>query len=191
MRSMGFAFILLLAVFFVGCSGTVGIEGNPDFEWEGYGTYDWWPEGDFDEGFGGDEGFEGDEGDEDPDPAPDPVNLNTKQNDQRIRQAIDNDLNGRGFSHNPGGSSDLEITFYIANNKEINPDKYGYHWWKGAQNLENRRYPRGTLVIDVINPKDHQLVWRGVDRDAIHSPDEDQKQISQAVRRIMNKFPHR
>jgi hypothetical protein len=198
MREFGLALLLLLAAFIVGCSGTVGVEGNPDFDWEGYGTYGWWPDQGFEEGegegfegegFEGEEGEEGEEGDEG-DEGEDPPNLNDKQNDQRIRRAIDSELKNKGYANNPSGPSNLMITFHIANNNQINPEKFGYHWWKGAGDQENKVYPRGTLVIDVINPKDHQVVWRGIDRDAIKSPDEDQRQISQAVRRIMNKFPH-
>jgi hypothetical protein len=53
-------------------------------------------------------------------------------------------------------------------------------------------YEEGTLILDIVDVKEHQLVWRGtakavVDENA--TPEQRQARIDQAVSMILDKYP--
>jgi hypothetical protein len=66
---------------------------------------------------------------------------------------------------------------------------YGYY---GAYNIETREFKKGTLVLDFIDSKSKQMVWRGVGEGALPDvPRSDQidKIVNKVVKEIMKKYP--
>jgi hypothetical protein len=64
---------------------------------------------------------------------------------------------------------------------------YPYPYWDGYTRIEE--YTEGTLIIDMINPRNKQLMWRGSVSDAISDPGEIHRKATVAVRAIFRKFP--
>lgn len=63
-------------------------------------------------------------------------------------------------------------------------------WWgppPGGYYLE--RYREGSLIIDVVDARTRQLVWRGVATDEITGPP-DASKIRAAIDRIVSQYPH-
>jgi hypothetical protein len=51
-------------------------------------------------------------------------------------------------------------------------------------------YPRGTVVVDVLQPKTHQLLWRGTTAAPISDDSEKyQADLRAAVVRVVEKYP--
>ena len=50
-------------------------------------------------------------------------------------------------------------------------------------------YPEGTLVIDVIDRRDRQLVWRGVGEGAFSKTNPSDDKVAKRVAKIMSTFP--
>ena len=62
---------------------------------------------------------------------------------------------------------------------------YPYGYWNGY----NRNYTEGTLIIDAIDAKSNQLVWRGSISDAINTPSDLHSKAVKAVKLVFKKFP--
>ena len=55
-----------------------------------------------------------------------------------------------------------------------------------------QQYEEGTLILDIVDPKNKQLIWRGSAQDEVHfksSPEKDQTQLNEAVRMMLQTFP--
>ena len=65
-------------------------------------------------------------------------------------------------------------------------------YWPGYSQTYNVEYQEGTLIIDILDAKSHELVWRGTGQDYVEeqqSPEEITEGINQAVTGIMSDFP--
>ncbi len=70
---------------------------------------------------------------------------------------------------------------------------YGYGAWGGpwGGNGFNREqtYTAGTLVLDVIDNRSNELIWRGSVEGDVDNVNRLQKQVDKAVQAIMKKYP--
>jgi hypothetical protein len=64
---------------------------------------------------------------------------------------------------------------------------YPFGYWNGYNNTTE--YTEGTLIIDAIDAKSNQVVWRGSVSEAIDDPDNIHKKATKAVELIFKKFP--
>ncbi|GAB3876865.1 DUF4136 domain-containing protein [Hymenobacter segetis] len=70
------------------------------------------------------------------------------------------------------------------------PVNYGY-WYSPAyyQTTHTEQYREGTLVLDFIDAKTNNLVWRGSVADPVDNPARLGKQFARAAKDILDKFP--
>lgn len=55
-------------------------------------------------------------------------------------------------------------------------------------------YEEGTLILDVVDPKSKELMWRGSAQDEVNfksTPEKAQAQINEAVNGMLEHFPPR
>ena len=55
--------------------------------------------------------------------------------------------------------------------------------------MRHRTYQLGTLVLDVVDPKTHAVVWRGAVTGAFNNRDSAYASIPEIVERILSAFP--
>jgi Domain of unknown function (DUF4136) len=116
-------------------------------------------------------------------------------NDKRIKEAVKVQLESRNykFSDNP----DLMVHYHIIieNKTVVRTDPYGYYYgpyWLRTD-VDVYQYKEGTLIIDLMDAKSDNLVWRGwitnflKDRD----PQYMEESLNDAVRKIFSQYPHR
>ena len=68
------------------------------------------------------------------------------------------------------------------------PVNYGY-WYRPRTTLRTEEYREGTLVLDFIDAKSMDLVWRGSIVDPVNDPARLGGQFSEAARDILDEFP--
>jgi hypothetical protein len=66
----------------------------------------------------------------------------------------------------------------------------GWYGFGGPQYVQ-QEYEAGTVVVDMVDVRTRQLVWRGSVQDAINNPAKISEQLSREVARIVEKFPDR
>ena len=67
---------------------------------------------------------------------------------------------------------------------------YGYPYYGGGLG-RYETYTQGTLVIDILDAKTDELVWRGSAVNRMSDPAYDAKEINKVVEKILEEFPPR
>ena len=176
MKKTRFIFTCLLVVTLVSCyQVTIKRDYDPKANFQSLKTYDWLPitaKAEIN-----------------------PINL------KRIEKAVDNQLGAKGFnrsSENP----DFLIAAQAFKKDKISVMDYGYDYNyhpgypRGAgyahSDLDVYQYEEGTLILDFIDTKSNEVIWRGSASAALDpkpTPEKQEKRINIAVTKLLKKFP--
>lgn len=180
--------IVALLFFICGaCSGVrVSTDYNPDYDFSQFRTYAW-----FDNG---------------KEPSSD-TRINNDLVVDRVRHAVETALAAHGFVKTDAESADFQVSWHGAIEKKLQVDSidhfyspYGYGPFCRAPFMAEtairsttiREYEVGTLIIDILDPVQHKLLWRGSGSDRIRHEADPEKaiiKINEAVAAILNGFP--
>jgi hypothetical protein len=127
-------------------------------------------------------------------PANDPMLVNSITN-QALQSSIAEGFRARGYR--PDDSApDFTIAYYATARERLDVTlwNYGYpgRWggWRGGPEYVATPYTQGTVIIDIVNPKSKELLWRGRGQAATSDdPVEFQKSVRETVQAIIRKFP--
>ena len=138
---------------------------------------------------------------------------------QRIRHAVDSTLTHMGYQRVTTGTPDFRVTYRIVAERKtrVDPgygyDGYGYGSYYGRGYLGHgygrysrrgfgygpyygssrvREYVEAQLVLDVVDARTNELIWRGWatdDLDGNPRPEAVQRYIEEAVEQILERFP--
>jgi hypothetical protein len=137
-----------------------------------------------------------------PDPRPptgDP-RIDSTLLDSRIRSAVDSQLATRGFRQVSPDQADFLVAYHVALETKLDVDTihhgygYGRGRWYGGVSTSTRvsEYEQGTLLLDFVDPKTRQLLWRGSASARLRSkssPEKSQERVNQAVAAMLKRFP--
>ena len=127
--------------------------------------------------------------------------------DQRIRNAISEDLRSKGLREvDDYAGADLAIGYEVATQQRATYQTVHSGWGASGFRTSNARfggsigmsrtirneYTVGTLVIAVFRMQDKALVWEGIGTDVLSrasGPEESAQMINEAVEKILRDFP--
>jgi hypothetical protein len=126
--------------------------------------------------------------------------------DSYIRQAVDQELQGRGYKQvEANANPDFRIGWQGAIDSKVDVSTvnsyYGYGWapyWNpyyggaGAPYTHVYEYEQGTIILDMVDAKANKLVWRGTAQAEVNenpSASHTQKRINEAVDEMLSRFP--
>jgi hypothetical protein len=101
-------------------------------------------------------------------PANDPMLVNSVTN-RALRSALSQGFEARGYVQNDS-APDFVVAYYAAasHTLDVMAWDYGYpwrpHWWRGWDTHADRlmtEYVEGTVIVDVLDARSHELLWRG------------------------------
>ena len=124
-------------------------------------------------------------------------------NQDRVKQAVDQDLTAKGCQMVPsGGNVAITAVGATRNQQEYNSfyDGFGgggFGWrrgWGGGgfgdTTTTVEQIPIGTLVVDMYDTGSKQLVWRGMASDTLSSkPEKNTQKLDKAINKMFDKFP--
>ncbi|MFW0758540.1 DUF4136 domain-containing protein [Pseudomonas sp. H11T01] len=138
---------------------------------------------------------------------PDDPRIKSDLTEQRIRQAVSEQLDQRGLRPATAGTKgDLNVQTYliVENRQQQVTTSYGGSAWGGPWNgywggpmyneTRNVSYKVATIQIDMLDGKDGKLVWRGSDEQMLSStpnPADRSAAIHATVGRILANYPPR
>ncbi len=169
---------LLLSLFGTGCASYhVYSETEPGVNFYKYRTYNWLNTKYVQRGNGG------------------PEWLNERV-ENKIRSAVESHMNRFGFKPCEE-QPDLMLHFHVVIRNEV---FYFHDWWCDEDNGTNLgrchrlrpvNYQEGTLLIDIIDGKTGQQVWRGAASNVVEylTPEQTDARVEEAIRLIFEKFP--
>ena len=117
--------------------------------------------------------------------------------DKRIRAAVNQNLEARGFRHAEGDESDFRLNYHVTFSDKLagSSSNIGYlgRYHRGAFssgfNWSVRQYQQGTIIIDIVDRAKDQLVWRGWMVSRNRDGNYDESEITRAVDKILTRFP--
>jgi hypothetical protein len=123
----------------------------------------------------------------------DPVTFTQK----RIEDGITSQLTSKGWTV---ATSNPDILVYshvvLSSEKQWNATSmggFGYRGWGGMgggmATATQTNIPIGTIIVDMVNPKTHEMVWRGTAQDQVSGTGADRGQIDQAMQQLFKNFP--
>ncbi len=124
----------------------------------------------------------------------DPMLLNSISN-QILRDNISNSFAAKGYTRDQA-VGDFDIAYYASARERLDVSMwdYGYpgRWggWRGNDGSVAVPYTQGTVIIDVIDPKSKELLWRGRGvAETSDDPGEFQANLAKTVQAIVASFP--
>jgi Domain of unknown function (DUF4136) len=182
MRSISTVLVVFLALTgLTGCASSVEVDSfaDPDFSFGGYGTFFWMtPKAGMSDG---------------------DIGLSNPRLDRTVRNAIESTLVARGFVKTTDGSPDFRVAYILSIDPRTEITQlnrfYGYGSdWTDAYVWPNnvQVHEDGTLIIDVIDDRTKEMVWRGIgsgEIDRTRPEDTQAKNVTQAVEKILKRFP--
>jgi len=116
--------------------------------------------------------------------------------DQRVKRAVNSELVSKGLVVN-SDSPDLVVVYHTGLQDKVNVTDWGYtyggrYWGYGGRDIDVYSYQQGTLIVDLIDFNRKELVWRGSAQKALDtnpSPEQIDKTIQEAVKRIFSRYP--
>lgn len=172
---------ILLTIFavalFAACSPEIHVrtDFDPDYDLWNYKTFDWGKKVNIEEGLN-------------------PLHYN-ELNDKRIKSAIKSQLTARGYQLSDV-NPDLLLHYHIivTDKSAVTTTPFGYnysdYWMRTETNIYT--YREGTLILDLMDSKTHNLIWRGWAVSALETPysqEEIDRLIKKVVSKIFKKFP--
>ena len=113
---------------------------------------------------------------------------------KRIQDAVTGELETKGLrlSSNP----DFLIAMHGATKEKLDIQDWGYSspraaYW-GRRDISVQQYTEGTLILDFVDAKSKEMIWRGVATGAVDSgasPEQRTKRINDVVAKLLAKFP--
>src|SRR5215813_10229128 len=119
--------------------------------------------------------------------ATDPLKSDTL-NDGRIRNGLESQLAANGFRMETE-KSDFVIAYYVTTKNKLNVQDFGYGppRWFGSRDIRVNQYSEGTLMVDFIDAKSNQVIWRGRAVGTLELKGVDKK-ISKSVEKLVKQF---
>ena len=117
---------------------------------------------------------------------------------RRIRRAVAGELRERGMHRPISTRADLLVEIRVTTHLEPRSSAisvgYGGGWWGGwgggVSTSGVRNVPVGTLVVDLVDARTNQLVWRGTARGALsRNPQRRTEKILEAIVKMFGTFP--
>ena len=144
--------------------GDVKVEFDPGFDFSTYATYAW---------------REG-------------TPARREAAERRIRDSVDRELTAAGLLL-AEGDADLWVVTHVLVDEHSLRDLRDETYWefiKGVKSVDPYALGRGTVVVDLIDPRLEQIVWRGAVSKAIDKDMKpDSKKIGEAIHSVLKRLP--
>lgn len=123
----------------------------------------------------------------------DPVTFTQK----RIEDGITSQLTSKGWQPVTSNPDILVYTHVVlSQEKQWNATSmggFGYRGWGGMgggmATATQTTIPIGTLIVDMVNPKTKEMVWRGTAQDQVSGTGADKGQVDAAMQALFKNFP--
>lgn len=168
--------LIISLVVLVACSSQIRVfsDYDPGYDLRSYKTFDWGEKVKIEQG-------------------KNPLHYN-ELNDKRIKAAVLEEMISRGYQQTED-APELILHYHIIvdDRSVVTTEPYGYqygpYWTRSNANFYS--YREGTLILDLMDRKTQNLIWRGwavTDIDGI-TPKEVEAIIKSAVAKIFKKYP--
>ncbi|KFZ39270.1 hypothetical protein HR45_02460 [Shewanella mangrovi] len=121
---------------------------------------------------------------------------------QRVHVAVDQQLAAKGFVKVDAKDAELMVNYMTKVNKRADVDTlnanfgwgpYWYRgWWGGPSYSQVKEYDVGDLILDMVDAKNHQLIWRSTAKNIVRdykTPQQRIDKVNEAAAAMLGNFP--
>jgi hypothetical protein len=117
--------------------------------------------------------------------------------DKRFRTAVKSELEAKGLSEN-STNPDFLVMYHTGTQEKVNVTNYGYGYGRwggygyGGGGVDVQQYTQGTIILDFVDSKTKQLVWRGVATGALADkpdPKTVEERLTGIVQQLLANYP--
>jgi hypothetical protein len=114
--------------------------------------------------------------------------------DQEIKQAVASQLTGKGLTQTDADNADLYVGYQVAvdQEKQWNAVGMGGRRFGGMGSATSSTISNGTLVVDIYDAANKQLVWTGRASKTLSPGSNQQKNLenlNKAIAKLMKNYP--
>ena len=115
--------------------------------------------------------------------------------DAQIKASIDSQLASKGLTKTDGDKADLLVGYQVSIQQEKQWNAYstgGMRWGGGMASAQQSTISIGTMVVDMYDPANKQLVWTGratKTLDSSANQAKHQKNLDKAMAKLFKTFP--
>jgi predicted DNA-binding transcriptional regulator len=108
--------------------------------------------------------------------------------DKRLHAAIENNLQAQGMQKD-AAQADFVVAYSVTVTKKprISATGYGPFRFSGGQVWVDEEI-EGDAMVDFLDAQTGELIWRGYIRATIGKPEKSEKQINDAIKKLIDKF---
>ncbi len=137
--------------------------------------------------------------------------IDNEVTDARIRTAVENVLTAKGYRKTEAGQADFWVTYQAAIEEKLDAKMTNFPyttpstrdiangnfaqdltWAYGGSQTFLSHYEEGTLILDIVNPKDRKLMWRGTAQATLEGGRDSAKKearLNAGIQKIFATFP--
>ena len=112
----------------------------------------------------------------------------------RVENAVDKQLQAKGMTavaENP----DVQMIYHVTKEEKIDTNSWGYKYdpnWGKGKDVQTYDHAVGTLIVDMVDAKSKQLLWRGAGDKILSEDTTDEKRtelVDNVIAKIFEDFP--
>lgn len=108
---------------------------------------------------------------------------------QRIVSAVENELAIQGWWRDDQ-EPDIYLSYYTSVKDEVTIDSPYRTSWYDEATIRVRRIHEGTVMLDMVDGAENELVWRGIVTEALSdNPRRNDSRINDNIRKLLDGFP--
>jgi len=117
---------------------------------------------------------------------------------RRVMSSTDQVLAGKGFKKSDSGQADFLVAIQTGKQQQTQYTTTGYGMgggWRfggGMATTTEQTYDEGTLILDIVDAKKKELIWRGSANgvlDPSASAEQKSENVSKTITKILEDFP--
>jgi hypothetical protein len=123
-----------------------------------------------------------------------------------VQALVNTELGKRYHTASAEASADFLVTYHVVMEEKLDPNSYdelyGYGFWGRGYRYPSplfyrpmggiRVYTQGSLIIDMVDAKTQQPIWRGVSEKRLNrsaTPQQQREILTAAVQEVLAQFP--
>lgn len=111
----------------------------------------------------------------------------------RITRAVERELRAKGLLPSGDEPPDLRLSYFGRIEKRLKGTSHQEDSYRPTADVKTvvdfSRVKEGTLILELIDRRNEQIVWRGVATETVAPPDETEAQINRMVKALLERYP--
>jgi hypothetical protein len=103
-----------------------------------------------------------------------------------VQSSVDAEMAKKGLQKIEEGHPDLLIAYYFTTRNRMDVTHYYGYWYPHTSVY---RYKEGTLILDIVDREEKQLIWRGWASGVLENRENLHKQIAYSVEKLLRRYP--